>query len=134
MPAARRIERMIPWWQDRPDRARTAAVAIIFLAAVVAFAGSLVLIVPPTIEQGQEFADEFPELISNARVTVEGWLELYIDVVPEDTRATIEQFLADSGGVIGSAAGTVAQETLGAAVGSLGFILSLTTALSWCST
>ena len=128
MPAARRIERMIPWWQDRPHRARTAAVAIIFLAAVVGFAGSLVLIVPPTIEQGREFADEFPELISNARVTVEGWLELYIDVVPEDTRGTLEQFLADSGGVIGSAAGTIAQETLGAAVGSLGFILSLTTA------
>ncbi len=128
MPAARRIERGIPWWQDRPDRARAAAVAAIFLAAVVAFAGSLIMIVPPTIEQGREFADEFPELISNARVTVEGWVEQYVDTVPKDTRTSIEQFLADSGGVIGSAAGTIAQQTLGAAVGSLGFILSLTTA------
>ena len=128
MPAARRIERGIPWWHDRPERTRSVAVAVIFLAAVVAFAGSLILVVPPTIEQGREFADEFPELISKARVTVEGWVELYVDTVSDDTRATIEQFLADSGGIIGSAAGNIAQQSLGAVTGSLGFILSLATA------
>ena len=128
MPAARRIERRITWWRDRPERARIAAVTVIFLAAVSAFAGGLLLVVPLTIEQGREFADEFPELISNARVTLEGWFELYVDAIPEDTRATIEQFLADSGGIIGSAAGTIAQQTLGAVTGSLGFILSLATA------
>ncbi len=128
MPAARGIERRVPWWRNRPERGRAIAVAVIFLAAVAAFAGSLILVVPPTIEQGREFADEFPELVSNARVTVEGWVESYVDTVPEDTRATLEQFLSDSGGVIGSAAGNIAQQTLGAAVGSLGFILSLATA------
>lgn len=128
MPAARGIERRVPWWRNRPERGRAIAVAVIFLAAVAAFAGSLILVVPPTIEQGREFADEFPELVSNARVTVEGWVESYVDTVPADTRATLEQFLSDSGGVIGSAAGNIAQQTLGAAVGSLGFILSLATA------
>ena len=128
MPAARHIERRITWWRDRPERARIAAVAVIFLAAVSALAGGLLLVVPLTIEQGREFADEFPELISNARVTVEGWFELYVDVIPEDTRATIEEFLADSGGIIGSAAGNIAQQSLGAVTGSLGFILSLATA------
>ena len=111
-----------------PGLARGAAVGVIFLAALGVLAGVLVAVIPPTVDQGRQFADDFPEFLNDARLTIEGWVERYVDVVPADVRDQIEGALASAGGVIGSTAWSVVEQTLGVITGSFAFILALATA------
>ena len=104
------------------------AIGIIFLAALGIFAGLLAAVVPPTIEQGQRFIRDFPSFLNSARITLEGWLTLYADLVPEDLRDRAESTLADAGGIIGRAAWSVVSQVLSIVSGSIAFILGLATA------
>ena len=128
LPLARLSERWLPWRHDRPGLARGVAVGVIYLAALAVLAGVLVAVVPPTIDQGREFAEDFPEFLNDARTTVEGWVERYIDVVPTDVRDEIEDVLANAGDIVGSTAWAVVEQTLGVITGSFAFILALATA------
>ena len=128
LPVARLIERWMPWKADRPGLARSSAVGIIFLAALGVLAGVLVAVIPPTVDQGREFAEDFPEFLSDARVTVEGWMERYVDVVPAGVRDQIEDVVANAGDIVGNAAWSVVEQTLGAITGSFALILALATA------
>lgn len=128
LPVAQFLERLMPWRRTRPDLARFTAVAAIFVAAHAAFIGVLLLLIPSIIDEGRQFARDFPEFLSGARVTIEGWVERYVDVVPEDARERIEMVLSEAGQIVGGAAFNVAQQTLGAVTGSFAFILALATA------
>ena len=73
LPVARLLERAMPWRRDRPGLSRGIAVTVIFIAVLGILAGLLALVIPPTVEQGQRFAEGFPEIFQSARGTVEGW-------------------------------------------------------------
>lgn len=128
LPVARLIERFMPWRSDRPGLARGLSVGVIFLAALVVFISVLIAVIPPTVEQGQEFADDFPGFIADARDTIEGWVDDYSDWVTEEQRDQVEELLAEAGDIVGSAAWSVVQQTFGVITGSFAFILGLATA------
>ena len=128
LPVAKLMERAMPWRHKRPGLSRGIAVGIIFLAGIGVIVGLIIAVVPPTIEQGQRFIEDFPAFLNNARVTIEGWVDQYADLVPADLRDQAEDALAGAGSIIGSAAWNVAKQTLGVVSGSFAFILGLATA------
>ena len=128
LPVAKLLERGMPWRHRRPALARGIAVGLIFLAGLSLFVGLIIAVVPPTIEQGQRFIESFPDFLNNARVTIEGWVAHYADLVPSDIRDQAEEALAGAGGIIGAAAWNVVKQTLGIITGSFAFILGLATA------
>ena len=128
LPVARLLERGMPWRRKRPDLARAIAVALIFLFGIGIFVGLIIAVVPPTIEQSQRFIEGFPSFLNNARLTLEGWVAQYADLVPADLRDQAEEALAGAGGIVGAAAWNVVKQTLGIITGSFAFILGLATA------
>ena len=128
LPVAKLLERAMPWRHSRPNLARGISIGVIFLVGLGIFAGLLIAVIPPTINQTQSFIEGFPNFINNARVTIEGWVEEYIHLVPPDVRDQAEGALAGAGGIIGMAAWNVVRQTLGIITGSFAFVLGLATA------
>ena len=128
LPVAKLMERGMPWRRSRPGLARGASVGIIFLVGLGVLVGLIIAVVPPTVEQGQRFIEDFPGFLNNARVTIEGWVAQYAELVPADVRDQAEEALAGAGGIIGAAAWNVVSQTLGVITGSFAFILGLATA------
>ena len=128
LPVARLLERAVPWGDRREGFTRGIAVSVIFVGILGLMAGVLALVVPPTVEQGQRFADEFPEFFTSARTTMEGWLTRYTEQIPPDIRAQIEEALASAGRTITDAAWNVVTQTVSVLSGSFSLILGLVTA------
>ena len=91
LPVARLLEQAMPWWNKREGLSRGIAVSVIFVGILGLMAGTLAIVIPPTVEQGQRFAEEFPGFFRDARTTAEGWLVRYTEQIPPDIRAKIEQ-------------------------------------------
>ena len=128
LPVARLLERAVPRRDRREGFSRGIAVSVIFVGILGLMAGVLALVVPPTVEQGQRFAEEFPEFFTSARATVEGWLARYTEQIPPDIRARIEEALASAGNTIADAAWNVVTQTVSTLSGSFSLILGLVTA------
>ena len=128
LPVARLLERGVPWRDRREGFSRGIAVSVIFVGILGLMAGVLALVVPPTVEQGQRFAEEFPGFFASARATVEGWLTRYTELIPPDIRAKIEEGLASAGSTLTDAAWNVVTQTVSVLSGSFSLILGLVTA------
>ncbi len=128
LPVARLLERAMPWRRNRPSLARGIAVGIIFLVGLGVFIGLVIAVVPPTVEQSQRFVEGFPSFINNARLTIEGWVDQYVHLIPADLRDQVENSLVGAGNIIGETAWNVARQTLGIITGSFAFVLALATA------
>ena len=128
LPLARLMERAMPWRERRPDLSRGIAISVIFVGLVGILAAVLAVVIPPTVEQGRQFAEDFPEFFSAARMTVEGWIDRYTDQIPPDIRANIEETIAGAGGAISDAAWKVVTQTVGVVSSSFALILGLVTA------
>ena len=128
LPVAKLMERGMPWRRSRPGLARGISVGIIFLVGIGVVVALIIAVVPPTVEQGQRFIEDFPAFLNNARITIEGWVAHYADLVPADLRKQAEDALAGAGGIVGEAAWNVVKQTLGIITGSFTFILGLATA------
>lgn len=128
LPVARLLERAMPWRDRREGLSRGSAVSVIFVVILGLMAGTLAVVIPPTVEQGQRFAEEFPEFFSSARTTIEGWLTRYTEQIPPDIRAQIEEALASAGRTIADAAWNVVTQTVGTLSSSFSLILGLLTA------
>ena len=128
LPMARLLERGMPWRNRRPGLSRGIAIGVIFLAGLGVLSAALVLVIPPTIHQGQRFIEGFPSFLNSSRVTVEGWVAQYADLIPNEMRDMAEDTLADAGGIVGPAVWVVVSQTLSVVSGSFAFILGLATA------
>ncbi len=128
LPPARLLERGMPWRRRRPDLSRIIAIALIFLAGLGAFIGTLILVIPPTIRQGRRFVESFPDFFNSARITVESWIAAYSDRISQDLRDRAEEILANVGGILGDAAWNVVTQTLGIISGSFALVIGLATA------
>ena len=114
--------------EGRPGLSRGIAVTVIFIAVLGILAGLLALVIPPTVEQGERFAEEFPAIFQFARITVEGWVDRYTDQVPPGIRSKIEETAVGAGGTVTDAAWNVVAQTVRVVSGSFAFILGLATA------
>ena len=128
LPIAKLIERAMPWRRNHPSLARGIAVGLIFLVGVGAIIGLAFAVIPPTIDQGRQFIEDFPSFLNSARLTLERWVDRYADIVPADVRVAIEEALAGAGDIVGQATWNVAKQTLGVIAGSFTFVLALATA------
>ena len=128
LPPARLLERGMPWRRRRPDLSRIIAIALIFLAGLGAFIGTLILVIPPTIRQGRRFVERFPDFFNSARITVESWIAEYSNQISQDLRDRAEEILANVGGILGEAAWNVVTQTLGIISGSFALVIGLATA------
>ena len=128
LPVARVVERAFPWRRGRPGLARGISTGVIFLFLMAILAGILALVIPPTVEQGRQFAEDFPGFLDSARSTIEGWIARYAEMIPVEVRDRIEETLADAGGVVGDAAWRVVSQTIGVVSGSFALVLGLATA------
>ena len=128
LPVARLLEQAMPWRDRREGLSRGIAVSVIFVGILGLMAGTLAIVIPPTVEQGQRFAEEFPGFFRDARTTVEGWLVRYTEQIPPDIRAKIEGGVAGAGGTMTDAAWNVVVQMLGVLSGSFAFVLGLVTA------
>ena len=128
LPLVRLLERAMPWRRNRPGLSRGLAIGVVYLCALGIVAGVLAAMVPPSIEQGRKFADEFPTFFNAARMTLEDWLARYSDLIPVEVRDRIEETLSQAGGFLGDAAGKVAARTWGVISSSFSLALGLATA------
>ncbi len=128
LPVVRLLERLIPRRRERPGLARGIAVGVVYLAVLGILAGVLALVIPPTVEQSRQFAEEFPGFLNSARITVEGWIARYAELIPLEIRDRVEETLSSAGDIAGDAAGRVVSQTWGAVSGSFTLILGLSTA------
>ncbi len=127
LPLRNVIVRAMPWRESRPGLSRGIAVGLIFLAGAGIFTGSMVLLVPPTIEQSQDFIDNFPTFFNSARMTVERWVGEHAELVPDDVRVQIEENLAGMGHILVNAAWQVLPRTVGLVSETFSLIIGLAT-------
>ena len=127
LPLANVITRPMPWRESRPELSRSIAVGLIFVVAIGIFVGSMALVIPPTIEQSEEFIEDLPTFFNAARSTIEGWLGNYSDLVPDDVRTQVEEGVANMGGVVVSAAWDVLPNAFGIVSGTFALIIGLAT-------
>ena len=128
LPVARLLELAMPWRRRQPGLSRIVSIALIFLTGLGAFAGALILVIPPTIRQSRRFIEGFPGFFDSARATVEFWIAEYSERIPQDIRDRAEETLSNVGGVLGEAAWNVVTQTLGVISGSFALIIGLATA------
>jgi predicted PurR-regulated permease PerM len=128
LPAVRLVERAMPWRRNRPGLSRGIAVGVIYLGMLGILAGILALIVPPSVEQSQRFAEEFPGFFNSARATVEGWIARYAELIPVEVRDRVEETLSDAGGIVGESVSGVVSQTWSVITGSFALVLGLATA------
>ena len=128
LPAVQLVERAMPWRRNRPGLSRGIAVGVIYLGMLGILAGILALIVPPSVEQSQRFAEEFPGFFNSARATVEGWIARYAELIPVEVRDRVEETLSDAGGIVGEAVSGVVSQTWSVITGSFALILGLAAA------
>ena len=127
LPLRNVMVRAMPWREKRPGLSRGIAVGIIYLAATGIFAGSMVVLIPPTIEQGKEFVDDFPTFFTSARVTVERWIGDNAELVPDDVRTQIEENIASIGSTLINAAWQLLPKTVGLVSETFTLIIGLVT-------
>jgi predicted PurR-regulated permease PerM len=112
LPLVKLVEHIMPWRERRPGLARTIAVILMFLLILAIVAGILFLIVPPTIRETNQFIQEFPQLFTNARMSIEGWIATYSDRVPEQVRQQLEEAAANAGNIVLDAVRNLMQRTI----------------------
>ena len=128
LPVARLMEGWMPWRRSRPGLSRGISIGVIYLAGLGIMAGGLALAIPPTVEQSQQFAEDFPGFFSSARETLEYWFAQYSDRIPVEIRDQIEGALSDSGGIVSDAVWNVVSQTWNTVSSSFALILGLSTA------
>ncbi len=127
LPLANVIVRVMPWSDRRPGLSRGIAVGLIFLLAIGIFAGSMVLVIPPTIEQGKDFIDNFPTFFNSSRMTIERWVGENAELVPDEVRVQIEENIAGAGAILVDAAWEVLPNTVGLVSETFALIIGFAT-------
>ncbi len=127
LPLANVMVRVMPWSDRHPGLSRGIAVVLIFLLAIGIFAGSMVIVIPPTIKQGKEFIDEFPTFFNSSRMTIERWVGENAELVPDEMRVQIEENIAGAGAIIVDAAWEVLPNTVGLVSETFALIIGLAT-------
>ena len=127
LPAVKLLERGMPWRRRYPDLSRVVAILIVFIAGLVAVAGVLMSVIPPMLREAGVFIDEFPRFFNSARLTVESWIAVYSDRVPEDLKQNVEEQLASLGNVLIRVVWAGVEKTFGLVSSTFSLIVGLAT-------
>lgn len=127
LPVVKLLEQGMPWRGRYPELSRVVAILIVFIAGIVAVAGVLMSVIPPMLREAGLFIDEFPRFFNSARLTVESWIAVYSDRIPEDLKQGVEEQVAGLGNVLIGVAWTAVQKTVGLISGTFSLIVGLAT-------
>lgn len=127
LPLRNVVTRPMPWRESRPGLSRGIAVGLIFVLAIGILVGSIAVVIPPTIEQGEKLINDLPTIFNSARATIEGWVGDYTELVPAEIRAEIEANVANMGGIVFDAVWQVLPRTFGLVSGTFALIIGLAT-------
>ena len=119
------IEQFIPLKNTKPKLARGLSITIVTLTAFLIIAGCLVLVIPPMFKQSSELITNIPNLITDARTTVESWNEEYASNIPEEVRVEIDRLLENGGEILLGAFRGLVGRTAVAAVHALTLVVGL---------
>ena len=83
------------------------------------------MVIPPMFKQSSELVADIPNLIRDARTTVESWNSEYASNIPEEIRVEIDRLLENGGEILLSAFRGVLSRTAVAAVHALTLVVGL---------
>ena len=124
-PVVLSIEAVNPLRRRWPGVSRSLAILLTYLIVAGTVVGTLVVIIPPTIQQAANFMESFPSFLERARVTVEGWNQQYASRIPEEVRLQVESAFREAGSALLGAGQNVVARTFGAVSGALTLIIGL---------
>ena len=119
------LERWMPGRRRFPGVARVVSILLIYILFIALVAVVLYLTISSIISEGSKFIESVPQLIEQARVTVEDLYAQYSDRIPEEFVTQIQQMLESSIGVVGDAALKVALSAISGVVSTVSFVIGL---------
>ena len=119
------FEKFIPLRNSKPKLARALSIAIVTLSSFLIIAGGLLLVIPPMFKQSSELIADIPNLIRDARTTVESWNTEYASNIPEEIRVEIDRLLENGGEILLGAFRGLLSRTAVAAVHALTLVVGL---------
>ena len=122
------MERRAPWMGDKPELRRVILIFIVFVVGALVVTGVLFLVIPPIVAEFGVFIDALPDLIRQARSTLEGWNARISENIPEEMRAFAQNAMDSFGAMMVDGARTFAARTLGVVSRTLTVILGLAAA------
>ncbi len=126
-PAVNRVEARLPYRLSRPGLARATSLAAVYLVGLGALIGAGLLILPPVIDQTQQFVNDAPSFVTRAREELERGSTFYRERVPPEIQARINKITNQ----LAQDAGRFAQDALtrtvtfftGSLLGLVGYIV-----------
>ena len=119
------LERWIPGRRRFPGVARVVSILLIYVLFIALVALILYLTLSSIISEGSKFIESLPQLIDQARVTIEDLYAQYSDRIPEEFITQIQGMIESSVGVIGDAALSVALSAISGVVSTVSFVIGL---------
>lgn len=119
------LENRMPGRHRRPGLIRMLSIFIVFGVMVGVIAGVLIVILPPLVTQFGEFINTLPNLIFEARTTIESWNSFIVDRVDEEIRLQIQEAVQEAGIVLVGAAQGFVVRTIGVVSRALTVVIGL---------
>jgi predicted PurR-regulated permease PerM len=85
-PIVKVLERAMPWREERPTLSRIIAIALVFVVALGAIAGAMVLVIPQIVNEVTVFISNLPEFFQAAQATIEQLNREYAERIPEEIK------------------------------------------------
>ena len=122
-PLVDRIANVIPARSHRGDLYRRgAAVLVLYAVFALTIVAAGVALIPVAADQIAQFVDRLPEIVDDARLQANSWLEEYRSRVPEDIQDRIDEIGADAGNTVADAVAAGMRRSVGLLTGTLTII------------
>ena len=124
-PLVAMLEGHMPGRARRPVLVRVISILIVFIGMVGVIAGALIIVLPPLVKQFGEFISTLPNLIFDARTTIESWNSFIVDRVDEQIRIQIQVAVQEAGAVLAGSAQSFVVKTIGVVSRALTVVIGL---------
>ncbi len=127
-PLVDRVASVIPARSHRGDLYRRgAAVLVLYAVFALTIVAAGVALIPVAADQIAQFVDRLPEIVDDARLQANEWLEEYRSRVPMDLQERIDEIGADAGNTVADAVAAGMRRSVGLLTGTLtivfGFVI-----------
>ncbi|MGH2599898.1 MAG: AI-2E family transporter, partial [Dehalococcoidia bacterium] len=121
-PLVERVAGVLPFHRTRQELARTVAVAIVYITGLGILVGAGALIIPAVINEADEFVDNIPSYVEEARREAERLTNRYRETVPPEIQTRIENSIRDLGNQLGQYGQQALSRTFGVLQGTFGLV------------
>lgn len=119
------LEGHMPGRASRPVLVRVLSIFIVFIGMVGVIAGTLIVVLPPLVKQFGEFISTLPNLIFEARTTIESWNSFIVEQVDEEIRIQVQLAVQEAGSVLVGSAQSFVVKTIGVVSRALTIVIGL---------